>query len=193
MPFVFRETGGVGFYEVSGWKDARGVFTTRRGGVSQPPFESLNLGAGSGDSPEVVQKNRELLDHALGLGGRGITTVRQVHGNEVYVYAGPDAARPGHGYDAIITDVRGAAIGVLTADCVPILMHDPVRGAVAAVHAGWAGTLSGIAGRAVAEMSEHYGTDPSDVRACIGERKRHGLTESLPRASHERNFSIKLE
>jgi YfiH family protein len=168
MPFVFKNVGDVGFYEVSGWEGARGIFTTRKGGVSRAPFDSLNLGSGSGDSPGDVHRNRELLADALGLPAGAIKTVHQVHGSDVHVLRDADETRPDEGYDAIVTDIRGAAVGVLTADCVPVLLYDPRARAVAAVHAGWSGTVKAIAGMAVQEMSASYGTRPQDVLASIG-------------------------
>ncbi len=168
MPFIFNDAGGAGFYEVSGWEGARGIFTTRKGGVSPYPFDSLNMGAGSGDSPENVKKNRELLTSALGMPGVGIKTVQQVHGDDIYVLREPDAVRPEKGHDAIMTDLKKTPIGVLTADCVPILLYDPKRSAVAAVHAGWAGTVKGIAGKAVVEMGANFGSKPENLLASIG-------------------------
>jgi len=168
MSFVYREVDGLGFYEVSGWRGASGIFTTRRGGKSGPPYDSLNLGPGGGDSPEVVGENRALLAGALGLGTGMLKTVRQVHGTEVYVLKDPDAGPPLDGYDAVITGLAGPAVGVLTADCVPILLYDPAGRAVGAVHAGWAGTVGGIAGSAVRAMAAEYGSKPEDILAAIG-------------------------
>ena len=167
MPFVYREINGVGFYEVSTWAGARGIFTTRKGGLSQKPFDALNLGSGGGDDPGVVAKNRALLVQALGLGGE-VKTVSQVHGNDVYVLKDPNGAKPLKGYDAIITALKGVAIGVLTADCVPVLLYDPVKQVVGAVHAGWKGTIDGIPARAVEEMASSFGCQPSDICAGIG-------------------------
>lgn len=166
--FVYREVSGIGFYEVTAWRGARGLFTTRKGGMSRPPYDSLNLGAGGGDDPETVAGNRRRLNEALGLGDGGVRTVSQVHGSGVCVLNDPDAPRPVAGYDAVITALPGQAVGVLTADCVPILLYDPVKGAVAAVHAGWAGTIKGIAGHAVEAMAREFGTGPGDVLAAVG-------------------------
>ena len=168
MSFERIQVGGVGFYKVVGWDGAIGLFTTRHGGESAPPFDSMNLGAGSGDDPEVVARNRRILADALGLGARGVRTVSQVHGTEIYVLTDPDAPRPITGHDAIMTDIPGAAVGVLTADCVPIILHDPASRAVSCVHAGWAGTVKGIVGAAINRMSEVYGAEPSGIRAAIG-------------------------
>ena len=168
MPFIFNEAYGAGFYEVSGWEGARGIFTTRRGGVSPYPFNSLNMGSGSGDNPGNVKKNRELIAAALGMPDVEIKTVSQVHGDDIYVLREPDAAKPERGYDAIITELKRVPIGVLTADCVPILIYNPRRAAIAAIHAGWAGTVKGIAGKAVSEMENHFGSMPEDLLASIG-------------------------
>lgn len=168
MAFVYRVAGGLGFYEVEGWTGASGIFTTRRGGKSGPPFDSLNLGSGGGDSPEVVAGNRELLAGVLGLGPGMMKTVRQVHGTDVYVLNDAGSGPPLDGYDAVITGIAGPAVGVLTADCVPILLYDPVGRAVGAVHAGWAGTVSGIAGGAVTAMGAEYGSKPENIMAAIG-------------------------
>ncbi len=168
MPIVYREINGIGLYEVSNWEGASGIFTTRFGGLSKPPYDSLNLGSGGGDDPDDVELNRRRLVEALGLKPGSIRGVRQVHGSDVFVMTDPDGRMPSIGYDAIITNVAGAAISVLTADCVPILLYDPVRHAVGAVHAGWSGTVNGVVGRAVRAMEREYGSDPADVMAVIG-------------------------
>jgi YfiH family protein len=168
MPFVYKEADGLGFYEVSGWEGARALFTTRKGGVSRPPFDSLNLGSGGGDDSGLVAENRRLLERALGLKAHAIKTVSQVHGAEVYALLDPEAPSPRKGYDAIVSNAAGAALSVLTADCVPILLYDPVSRSAASVHAGWAGTVKGVAGRAVQEMAKVFGARPSDIRAAVG-------------------------
>ena len=86
----------------------------------------------------------------------------------MYVLDDAHAQRPAEGYDAVVTALPGIALTILTADCVPILLYDPVRRAVGSVHAGWAGTVKGVARRAVEAMSAAYGTDPSDLLAAIG-------------------------
>lgn len=168
MPIVYREIKGIGFYEVSGWERAAGIFTARFGGLSKPPYDSLNLGSGGGDDPDAVEMNRRRLATALGLKPGTLKSVRQVHGSDVFVLSDPGARMPSIGYDAIVTNVEGAAISVLTADCVPILLHDPARRAIGAVHAGWSGTVNGVSGRAVRAMEREYGSDPGDILAVIG-------------------------
>ena len=97
-----------------------------------------------------------------------LKTVRQVHGSDVLIVKDPREGRPERGYDALATRIPGAALGVLTADCVPVLLYDPASRAVAAVHAGWAGSVSAIAGGAVARMTENFGSRPADIKAAIG-------------------------
>lgn len=168
MAFIYREIDGLGFYEVEGWTGASGIFTTRLGGLSEPPYDSLNLGSGGGDSPVVVSRNRGLLTQALGLAPGMLKTIRQVHGVEVHTVKDVAAGPPMEGFDALVTAMPGVGLGVLTADCVPILLYDPVKRAVGSVHAGWAGTVGGIAGKAVAAMAREYGSDPVDVLAAVG-------------------------
>lgn len=168
MPFIYREKEGVGYYEVSAWERAAGVFTTRLGGLSDAPFDSLNLGNGGGDDSGIVAANRDRLAVALGIAPGVIRTVRQVHGSDVFVLSDEGAPKPALGYDAIVTDINGAAISVLTADCVPILMYDPKNRVVAAVHAGWEGTVKGVTSRAVRAMAQEYGSDPSEILAAVG-------------------------
>jgi purine-nucleoside/S-methyl-5'-thioadenosine phosphorylase / adenosine deaminase len=158
MPFVFKVANGLGFYEVSAWEGARAVFTTR----------PHSMGTGGIYDPAQVESNRAMLAAALGVEPGSLKTVRQVHGADVYILKDQRAETPGRGYDALATNIPGEALGVLTADCVPVLLFDPVSRAVAAVHAGWAGSVRAIAGRTVGEMAERFGSRPSDIKAAIG-------------------------
>jgi hypothetical protein len=97
-----------------------------------------------------------------------IARMNQVHSNAVRVVRSRDNDAPEDGFDATVTNLQGVALGVLVADCVPILLHDPVRRAVGAVHAGWRGTVAGVAKNAVRAMKGEYGSDPKDIRAAIG-------------------------
>ncbi len=138
-------------------------FTTRRGGASRASFESLNLGGGVGDEAGFVTSNWEFLARATGL---GFARARQVHGDRVIVARA--AGDPVEEADAIISAVPGIAACVSVADCVPILIGDPRSGAVAAIHAGWRGTLAHIAGRAVEALAREVGAQPGDLLAAIG-------------------------
>ncbi len=147
-------------------------FTTRRGGVSTGVFDSLNLGAHRGDDPENVAKNHGLLAAALGYAPENLVMTRQVHSDIVRAVTKADhLGFDHHGYpesDALITCDPGTALLVFTADCTPILLQDPVTGAVGAIHAGWRGTAADIAGKTAKAMQTHFGCDPKNIRAAIG-------------------------
>ncbi|MYS46926.1 laccase, partial [Streptomyces sp. SID5998] len=112
------------------------AFTDRWGGVSAVPYEELNLGGAVGDDPAAVRANRELAAKSLGLDPARVVWMNQVHGDDVAVVDGPWTTDPAPPVDGLVTAVRGLALAVLTADCVPVLLADPVAGVVAAAHAG---------------------------------------------------------
>ncbi|MET7613886.1 laccase domain-containing protein, partial [Streptomyces seoulensis] len=120
------------------------VFTDRWGGVSAAPYAELNLGGAVGDDPGAVRTNRELTAKALGVDPAGVVWMNQVHGAGVAVVDEPWGERPVPEVDALVTTRRGLALAVLTADCVPVLLADPVAGVVAAAHAGRPGMLAGV-------------------------------------------------
>ncbi len=153
------------------------AFSTRRGGVSRGPYESLNLGLSTGDDPAAVRENRRRFFGALGIEPDRTVRVRQVHGDGVLVVDRPLIVREGFPrvlldegfeYDALVTDLPGVALTVSTADCLPILLADRRRAAIAAIHAGWRGTVRGIARLAVETLRDRYGTDPGDCVAALG-------------------------
>ena len=153
------------------------AFGTRLGGVSQPPFESLNLGMSVGDDPEAVRENRRRFFGKFGLDPARVVRVRQVHGDSICRVDEALAARPGFpqilvdqgtGHDGLVTNLPDLALVVTTADCQPILIHDPVHRAVAAVHAGWRGTAKGVVVRALSVMAAAYGTRPEECLAAVG-------------------------
>ena len=148
-------------------------FTTRLGGVSTGHLASLNLGAYRGDDPENVAENYRILSAALGFSTNKMVLAHQVHGDAVRVVAEHDCLgsvshRDYPECDALVTNTTGVALVVFTADCTPILLHDPVTGAVGAVHAGWRGTAAGIAAKTVQAMTAAFGSHPEDIRAAIG-------------------------
>lgn len=148
-------------------------FTTRYGGVSQGHLASLNIGIHRDDVWENVLKNYEIIGKSLGFDPEKLVLSHQTHSDTVRVVTASDA---GAGLftpelpecDALITDVPGLALTVFTADCTPILLSDPVTGAVGAVHAGWRGTAASIVAKTVNAMTANYGTVPENVRAVIG-------------------------
>ncbi len=138
-------------------------FSTRRGGRSDAPFDSFNLGGAVGDASGAVDANWRLLREGTGL---AFARARQVHGDRVLVTR--SATEPVEDADAVVSVVPGVAACVVVADCVPILIGDPRSGAVAAVHAGWRGTLARAAARAVEALAREVGAQASDLLAAIG-------------------------
>ena len=147
-------------------------FTTRYGGVSSGSQESLNLAVGRGDSPENVEANLRILGNALGFRPEKLVLTRQTHSDTVRVVTDADCSGFFHRdypeCDALVTNTPGLTLLVFTADCTPLLFHDPVTGAVGAAHAGWRGTAAGIAVKTVEAMVKHFGCDPANIRAAIG-------------------------
>lgn len=144
------------------------AFTTRQGGSSTGPFSSLNLGRGVNDDPETVAANRRALLAALGMPPQRHVEADQVHGSAVAVVTAEDAGRSIPGADGIATSETGLALAIHAADCVPILLADPTRRAVAALHAGWRGTAAGIAIEGVRVLTEHFKCNPQNLLAAIG-------------------------
>jgi polyphenol oxidase len=141
-------------------------FLGRRGGVSTGVCAGLNVGFGSGDDRAAVAENRRLAVEAVAPGAR-LVTVHQVHSPDA-VYAGapwPDDARPRA--DAIVTDRPGLALGILTADCTPVLLADRAAGVIGAAHAGWKGAFAGVVEAVVAAM-ETRGAVRARIAAAIG-------------------------
>ena len=148
-------------------------FTTRLGGVSGGYLASLNLGIHRGDDMKNVRGNYALLADALGFDPEKLVLTHQTHTDTVLqvgpLQYGAGLTRPElPECDALITDVPGTALVVFTADCTPILLHDPVTGAVGAVHAGWRGTAAGIVAKTVQAMCAAYGCFPENIQAAIG-------------------------
>ncbi|GAB7107791.1 peptidoglycan editing factor PgeF [Streptomyces phaeofaciens JCM 4814] len=143
------------------------AFTDRWGGVSAAPYEELNLGGAVGDDPEAVRANRELAAKSLGLDPARVVWMNQVHGADVAEVEGPWATRRTPEVDGLVTATRGLALAVLTADCVPVLLADPVAGVVAAAHAGRPGMIKGIVPAAVDAMTS-LGADPARIVARTG-------------------------
>jgi len=142
-------------------------FFSRQGGVSQGLFASLNCGLGSGDAAEAVRENRARALRQLDLTEAPLVTCFQVHSPTAVTVAEPwpEAERPRA--DALVTDRRGVALGVVTADCAPILFADPKAGVVGAAHAGWKGALAGVVGSTVTAM-EALGAKRGRIAAAVG-------------------------
>jgi YfiH family protein len=140
------------------------AFSTRQGGVSPPPL-GMNLSFSVGDDPANVRRNREIFFNALGIPLERLAFPGQVHGSNVRLISAPGRYPD---TDALITLEAGLFLCVTVADCVPILLFDPVTKALGAVHAGWRGTSSGILARAVKAMQSDFGVRPSHLTVSIG-------------------------
>jgi YfiH family protein len=150
------------------WYGSSGLihgFSTRKGGVSAAPYDSLNLGLNSDDDPAAVTENYVRFCGAAGILRKRIAFTKQVHGDRVLNVQKPDVYAD---TDALITDVPGLLLTIQVADCVPVFYYDPVRKAAGLAHAGWRGSALGIVAKTVRAMSESFGSRPEDVRACIG-------------------------
>jgi hypothetical protein len=153
---------------------ADAVVTARAGGVSAGPYATLNLSLSVGDDPARVLENRRRLAQALGAGPADFVFARQVHGSGVRVVGEADAGSGAFSLDdaipdadALVTRSPGVLLAILTADCVPIVLHDPVAGVLACVHAGWRGTVARVSAAALAAM-QTLGSRPSQVIAGVG-------------------------
>jgi polyphenol oxidase len=139
------------------------AFTTRNGGVSEPPCDTLNLGLSCGDRPEAVLENRRRLLESVELRPADLVTAGQVHGAAVR-----PVTRPGHepGSDALLTRSRGVILAIATADCMSLLYSAP--GAVAAAHAGWRGAAAGLPSITLRALCTATGVPPTAVRVALG-------------------------
>jgi YfiH family protein len=170
----------AGFY----WRDRDGVralicapleqagfanaFSTRGGGTSPMPHDALNLAGFNEDTAENIHENRRRFLNLLD-GRWTLTSCWQVHGTAIRVVQNfEDARNDTENCDALTTRAAGILLGVKTADCVPLLLGDARSGAVAAIHAGWRGTVAGIVSLTLARMKEEYGTRAEDLRVAIG-------------------------
>ena len=156
----------------SGLIECPHAFSTRLGGVSGGVFASLNLAQGRGDSRENVAENWRIFGTAAGIETERFVYGRQVHGATVRSVGWADAHSISdegvwEAADGYVTSVPGLPLVVFTADCAPLLMHDPVAGVVAAVHCGWRSAVADIEGVAVSQM-EALGAHAADIRAAVG-------------------------
>lgn len=141
-----------------------GIFN-RDGGCSPPPFASLNLSYGVGDLPANVAANRHTIKLAMGVDI--LVSAGQVHGDQIFRADDLDRDTEVQGYDALLTDRPGVGLLIQQADCQAVLLHDPQRKAVAAIHCGWRGNVCNIIAATVARMREEYRSDPALLRALI--------------------------
>ncbi len=165
------EAQGLVYYQFAALCGQGGVahaLFTRLGGVSLPPYASLNVGASVGDDPQAVNENRRRMYAAFGLREDQVVSPHQVHSTIVAQVGRADGGRLLPATDGLVTAERGVALFLRFADCTPILLYDAQRQAVGLVHAGWRGTLEGIAAEGVAALARHFGSRPQDLWAGIG-------------------------
>ncbi|MFX4293850.1 peptidoglycan editing factor PgeF [Streptomyces bohaiensis] len=143
------------------------AFTDRWGGVSAAPYDRLNLGGAVGDDPEAVAANRARAAAALGPTAGPVVWMNQVHGADVAVVTGPWPGGEAAAVDGLVTAVPGVVLAVLTADCTPVLLADPVAGVAGAAHAGRPGLAADVVGATLTAMAE-LGADPARVVARTG-------------------------
>lgn len=140
--------------------------STRQGGVSNGIYDSLNLGLMSGDELELVEKNRQIFSHMLGI--PIVQNLNMTHGTEVVWVKSPAGMQRAHEGDACISNHPDVSLSLTTADCVPLFFHDPEARAIGLAHAGWRGTVNGIAARTVEAMCKELGASPQNLRVGLG-------------------------
>lgn len=176
MDFTLNTVRDVSFLTCDHFDRAGGVahgFSTRLGGVSEGVHSGLNLGYNRGDDPDHVRENFRLFCCAIGADYNGLVKTRQVHRDHVQSVTaadrGMDLISPAPWEtDGLVTDVPGVCLTIFSADCVPVLLYDPVRRCIAAVHSGWRGTALSIARVGVDRMVKDYGCRPDHILAAIG-------------------------
>ncbi|MFH1942662.1 MAG: peptidoglycan editing factor PgeF [bacterium] len=153
------------FRQLFGNREVCHGLSTRRGGVSDGPYDSLNLGSASGDSKSNVEENRRRFFEAMGISAEHVAIPGQVHGDRIQ-----RVRDPGHypETDGLLTDEENFALVVQVADCLPIYMYDATRRAMGMIHAGWRGTLLSISSKAVSAMKKHFGTNPRELQVFLG-------------------------
>jgi YfiH family protein len=168
---IEREQNGIQFFTselLESQTEVQALVTTRHGGVSTGSFASLNLGGKTEDDPQNVRENRKRTAALFEKEARQLTFAKQTHG--------ADIAQVPQGYqggafddvDALITDAGQTPLVILTADCAAVLLYDVHNHAIGIAHAGWRGTVAGIAANTVRRMHAAFGTFPHDIIACIG-------------------------
>jgi polyphenol oxidase len=162
----------------------RFAFTDRIGGISDAPYDSLNLGGGVGDAPSAVAENRRRVAAAVGLPASRLVFLRQVHGDDVAIVDGPwPAGTPPPQVDAVVTTAVELGLVIVVADCLPVLLGDDVAGVVAAAHVGRRGLAAGLVGRVVDALVA-TGARPQRVQAYVGPGIC-GACYEVPAAMHD--------
>lgn len=163
-----RIEGLMPYYQF-GWTGLTHAIFTRKGGFSNGPWDSLNVGGTVGDDRETVHRNHDHIYHHFGLDRAKGVTVWQVHGVDTVIADGPVAGRRWLAQaDAMITDKPGVVLFMRYADCTPIMAFDPGKGVIGIAHAGWRGTVGGMAYHLITAMQRAYDCQPADIQAGVG-------------------------
>ncbi|MBZ0277422.1 MAG: peptidoglycan editing factor PgeF [Anaerolineae bacterium] len=160
---------GLVYYQFEMWPELRHGIFTRHGGSSQAPWASLNMGGNVGDAPQAVRQNHIRMYAALGLNESRACTVWQVHSTDTIIAQGPVPGRRWLALaDGIVTDRGDTPLAMRFADCTPLLFYDRAQGVIGMAHAGWRGTVQGMAAGIVRTMVQAYGCRPGNIQAGIG-------------------------
>ncbi len=140
-------------------------FSTRRGGISVPPYDSLNLGYKTGDTQKHIEENRKRFFQAIKISSEQLAIPEQIHDNKIL-----NVYNPGNypAADGLITNISGIVLSVQIADCLPVFLFDPVHRAIGLIHTGWRGTSEKISQKAVKAMTDHFHTKPEDLQIFFG-------------------------
>lgn len=174
MTFLFKNNGLVTSLQspvLEGCHFIRHAFCTRHGGISDAPFDSLNVSLHVGDNKENVLHNRSIIADAFQMDAHRLLIVDQVHGDKILVAdESVDRTKSVESatFDAMVTNQPNLALGIKTADCVPIFLVDETKKVIGAVHAGWQGTTLKIAAKTVDILINQFNSNPDDILAAIG-------------------------
>ncbi len=177
--FRYIEPEGTGvtlvtFPALEAFPEIAHAFSTRAGGVSGDIFATMNLSFGRGDADDNVRENFRRAMRAIGIPEGCVVFTKQTHKTEVLAVTaaergiGLERPIPYDDIDGLVTDVPDVALTVMASDCVPVYLYDPVRRAIGLCHAGWRGTVGGIARITAEKMASEYGSRPEDIRAVVG-------------------------
>jgi len=163
------------FKNLSKFKEIDHFISDRTGGISPAPYDSLNIGFNTKDAPKNILRNRKILSEMTGIKISSLTTAKQPHSSNVYIVSQFQKGKGGKDYesaisdsDALITQYPDILLLVQVADCVPLLIFDSKKKVIAAVHAGWKGTMLKITEKTLNKMREEFGSNPKDIIAGIG-------------------------
>ncbi len=162
--FSINSRDALHWYSGSNMAASHGMFT-RHGGTSSDQYTSLNLSFGVGDDKRAIQGNRNLIKQALNI--RHLISSRQLHGDAVALIEPVDNDLELDGYDALITSQPEVGLLIQQADCQAVLLHDPNRRVIAAIHNGWRGSVAHIIAKTIDSMQNHFSVRPEDIRAVI--------------------------